>query len=396
MADKKKSVNLLPEYLRTDKNSKFLSSTIDQFIQTPDLERVDGYVGSKITPNFNPTADFYIKSFSSLRNNYSLEPAMVFKDKNSDITNVVSFDDLLNELTTQKADTNNIDKLLRSKFYSYNPMIDWDKLVNFTKYFWLPEGPEPILVATANLDVTADIIGQPSYDLPYTYTVDNETLLSYKLSNGMKISFANNTLQEEYRGRTYLVEGVGSAIKLIDYDLLGGYESMNTFYDETFDSDGLDEYPFDSDRRLPLTAEYITINRASDDLNPWSRYNRWFHEEIIKTTAEINKSNPIYLLQSRARRPIVEFKANLQLYNFGKVGISNVDYIDTVTTDALGIVNGSNGYYVDGLLLQQGDRVIFNADLDENVRGKIYRVSYSAGLSPVLSLTEIIDPSNLD
>ena len=45
MADKK-SVNLLPEYIRTDKNSKFLSSTIDQFLQTPQLERVDGYVGS--------------------------------------------------------------------------------------------------------------------------------------------------------------------------------------------------------------------------------------------------------------------------------------------------------------------------------------------------------------
>ena len=72
MADKKKSVNFLPEYLRTEKNSKFLSSTIDQFIQTPELERIDGYVGSKITPNYDPTTDCYLPESLALGKNYSL------------------------------------------------------------------------------------------------------------------------------------------------------------------------------------------------------------------------------------------------------------------------------------------------------------------------------------
>ena len=43
-----KSINLLPESLRTDKNAKFLSSTLDQLIQPPQLERIDGYIGSKL------------------------------------------------------------------------------------------------------------------------------------------------------------------------------------------------------------------------------------------------------------------------------------------------------------------------------------------------------------
>ena len=60
MASKKKSVNLLPEYLRTDKNAKFLSATMDQLINTPELERIDGYIGSKITPNYDSTVDFYL------------------------------------------------------------------------------------------------------------------------------------------------------------------------------------------------------------------------------------------------------------------------------------------------------------------------------------------------
>ena len=69
MADNKKSVNLLPEYLKTDKNSKFLSGTLDPLIQTPQLERIDGFVGSVVTPNYNPNTDFYIKEDLPLMNN---------------------------------------------------------------------------------------------------------------------------------------------------------------------------------------------------------------------------------------------------------------------------------------------------------------------------------------
>jgi hypothetical protein len=123
MADIKKSVNLLPEYLRTSKNSKFLSSTIDQLIQTPRVERVDGYVGSKLTPNYNPSTDFYIKQASLLRQNYSLEPAAIFNDQAGNVTDVVSYDDLINELSIQGAKTDNLDTLLRSKFYAYDPLI---------------------------------------------------------------------------------------------------------------------------------------------------------------------------------------------------------------------------------------------------------------------------------
>jgi hypothetical protein len=50
MANSIKTINLLPEFLRTDKNSKFLSSTADQWIKKPELERIDGYVGSTSTP----------------------------------------------------------------------------------------------------------------------------------------------------------------------------------------------------------------------------------------------------------------------------------------------------------------------------------------------------------
>lgn len=376
MADIKKSVNLLPEYLRTDKNSKFLSSTIDQFIQTPQVERLDGFVGSKITPNYNPSTDFYLDELSSLRNNYSLEPALVFKDANNNITDVVAYDDLINEIGIQGGKNSNLDAIFNSKFYSYDPLIDWDKLINFTNYYWLPTGPD---VITLEAD-PADIIGNVSY------TMSN----GYELSNGMKIEIA---------GIIYMVEGVGSSINLIDFTLLDSYGRTATVFDEKFDNVEFDGYPFDGDKKLPLIPDYITISRASADLNPWTRYNRWFHKEIIRITSEINNVPVIYPLESRAKRPVIEFKPNLKLYNFGQVGIRNIDLIDTTTTDAFTSVDGTYGYYIDGILLQQGHRIVFNADTDIDVRGKIFYVNFDlAGEVPVLRLigAEDLIPADMD
>ena len=154
----KKSINLLPEFLRTDKNSKFLSSTLDPLIQTPQLERIDSFVGSVITPNYNPSTDFYLQEDLPLRKNYALQPGLVFKNQTNEITDVVGYDDLINEISTQGGNTDNLDRLFRSKFYAYDPLICWDKLINFTQYYWLPDGPEAIEINDESLDVDTDII----------------------------------------------------------------------------------------------------------------------------------------------------------------------------------------------------------------------------------------------
>ena len=368
----KKSVNLLPEYLRTDKNSKFLASTIDQLIQTPQLERISGYVGSKITPNFDPTTDFYIPEALALRTEYPLEPALVLKDQYSNITDVVAYDDIINEVGIQGGKNLNLDRLFRSNFYSYNPLIDWDKLVNYDQYYWLFDAAESILIDQSEIDVELSIVGQATYLMPN----------GHYLSNGMKLVFLADVIPSTYKNAEFIVEGVGSSIKLINFSLLTVNESISRVVDETFDSASFDTFPFDGDKRLPLDPEYITINRASTDLNSWSRYNRWIHKDVITVTAAINNQIPVFPLNSRARRPIIEFNANIQLYNFGTTGIRSVDLIDTTTTDALKTVAGSLGYYVDGVLLEKGHRVIFNADTDSTVRGLIYEVDFDISEDP--------------
>jgi hypothetical protein len=387
MSDNKKSAQFLPSYLQTDKNKKFLSSTIDQFIQSPKLERIDGYVGTKITPNFNPVTDTYISESSSIRSHYQLEPAAVFRDSISNITDVVALDDLINEIYNQGGNNSNIDRIFRSQFYSFDPLIDWDKLINYDQYYWLPVGPDSITISTST-NIFTNIVGAASYIMPN----------GHALSNGMKVVFtATYTSESETisQDKEYIVEGVGSSIRLVDFSLLEPNGALASIYNETFDSDGFDQYGFDSDARLALTPEYITINKSSKDLNPWSRYNRWFHKDVIELTAQINNTTASFDYDFRAKRPIIEFKPNIQLYNFGRISIKNVDVIDNSTEFPLETINNQLGYYIDGVLIKQGWRIIFNNDNNINNRNKIYVVSF-APVTGLISLVEANDSGVTD
>ena len=374
MSNKKiNSVNLLPESLRTNKNSKFLASTIDQLINPADLERIDGYIGSTITPNYVSTSDIYISETSSLRRDYQLEPSLIVNDSLGNINDVIGFDDLINEISLQGGNVNNFDRLFRSSFYSYDPYIDWDKFVNYQNYYWLVNGPNILTIYRNELDIEQDIIGKTSYT--YEFTLGGESK-SISLVNGMLIRFQGNVFPSSYQDQDFFVEGVGTEIKLISYTALSSSGNLSNLYIDHFDANPFDSYPFDGDKKLPINPEYVTINRASKDLNAWSRYNRWVHKNVIQRMADLSGDQAVYPADQRARRPIIEFREDLKLYNFGTTGISNVDLIDTSTVDVFNTVEGSAGYYVDRVLLQQGNTVIFAADKDSSVRNKIYRVNF--------------------
>ena len=54
----------------------------------------------------------------------------------------------------------------------------------------------------------------------------------------------------------------------------------------------------------------------------------------------------------------------------------HVDPVDTVTQDVFSDIEGLAGYFVDGVELVSGMRVLFTADPDSFVAGKIYEVSF--------------------
>jgi hypothetical protein len=241
------------------------------------------------------------------------------------------------------------------------------------RLFYVAEDSEfnggEILVKSQVEDSAIDvnqIIGKASY------TSGN----GVKLTNGLRIQFAGNVFPEEYEGKEFYVEGVGQAIRLIDVASLETPENYVESLDDDFDASSFDDYPFDTFTTTPINPEYITINRASLDRNPWTRYNRWFHEDVVITSAELNGRAPVLPVENRAKRPIVEFEADLQLFNFGAVAVKNVQHIDTTTNDAFSYIEGQLGYYVDGVELANGDRIIFTADKDPFVNSKIWTVNF--------------------
>ena len=369
--NKVSSVSLLPEFLKTERNKKFLTSTLDQLIQKPQLERIDGYVGSIDTPTYNSTADIYISNGQP----YQLDPALIIYDNLGNIKNIQGYDDLLNELQSHGANTTNLDYLFRTDAYSYNAHIDWDKLVNYQNYYWLPRGPELLTVTTEYLDVEVDVEGKENVSVEVLTTDGSSTLT--KLSNGMVLEFSGQNVDDKYQNRAFFVEGVGSSIKLIPLDRLLVSEKFMSAYPDGFDSYGFDTLPFDNDRELPiLHAEYVTINRSSADLNAWSRYNRWVHKDVIRISALLNGIEPDFS-QGRAQRPIIEFIPNIKLFNFGTVGMDPVDLLDIETIDPFDTIAGATApIYVDGIELEEGHRVIFNASNVPDIKGKVFEVRF--------------------
>lgn len=490
----RRTADLLPTYHRTDKNTKFLASTLDQLVQQPEIERVNGFLGSKITPNYKPEVDQYITSSSKLKNDYQLEPALVISDVDKNIRSAFGYDDLVNELAFNGANVSNLNRLFRPSSYSYNPHIDWDKFVNFRQYYWLPTGPDsvtisgqrkesvstysvrdsddgyslvftpdggtinplltlyrgmtyvfnvnskfPFYVKTAYVQGPAELYsnatnngtkngqvivtiddftpnhlfyfaeGNPSAIGQFVIkTLQEDTKLDVEseilgkrtftsgnnvtLTNGMKVRFVGSVTPKYYLNKEFFVEGVGKEIVLIDYDSLQIVGVETTDLNVNFDAQPFDEYPFDDFKFVPLTPEYVTINRAALDRNPWSRYNRWVHESTISATANANGVPVEFPADKRAQRPIIEFEAGLQLFNYGNISKANIDLIDNTTTDAFRLVENSPGFYIDGISLDAGHRVIFNADTDPLVRGKVYEVKLiNINGEQRINLEEVID-----
>ena len=215
-----------------------------------------------------------------------------------------------------------------------------------------------------------------------TYTIPNGTAKGLKVSNGMKLSFGGNVIPEKYGTGFWYVEGVGQAITLVNEQDLEVKSSFNIDINVLFDDAPFDQLPFGDASVLPSRKDYITINRASPDKNSWSRYNRWFHKDVIEASAVANGALASIDQTNRATRPIIEFNMGVKLYNYGVHAKDNVDVIDNFTTDVFSTIEGSTGYNIDGIDLAPGMRVLFTADTDITVKNKIYNVDFISVTPP--------------
>jgi hypothetical protein len=205
----------------------------------------------------------------------------------------------------------------------------------------------------------------------YVGTIINELQFTVTLvPNGADVVLQDGSIAQmigtAINDRQYYVSGVGSSIRLLPVtDFVTPEE-----YVETEDPDG------STVTTQPNLPDYITIDRASIDLNAWSRSNRWFHKDVLVATATYNDTEISLPNEYRGRRPILQFRPGIRLWNMGTRGKQPVNIIDFQETDAFSDIEGSLSYSTDGYALENGSRVIFAADIDPEVRNKIYQVEF--------------------
>ena len=196
-----RSVDFLPEIFKTDTNKEFLGSTLDQLTQSPKLKQTQGFVGRKFGTGID-SGDSYVLEPTDERSNYQLEPTVVFKNDTDEVESAITYPEMINALRTRGADVSRHDRLFSSPIYSWNPLIDFDKFVNHSQYYWLPSGTDSVdvsstdILLTDNFDVTRNnasyslsgIAGtNPSITLvrggEYTFTVNQPNNKFYIQTN---------------------------------------------------------------------------------------------------------------------------------------------------------------------------------------------------------------------
>jgi len=222
--------------------------------------------------------------------------------------------------------------------------------------------------SNTRLDIEKEILGKSEY-------VSGNGI---SFSNGMMVRFSGQISPVSYgNDESWIVEGVGTGITLTKFSDLVITSGINDDVPEVlFDNSGFDADPFDDATYYAGKKDYIVINRGSRDLNPWSRYNRWFHRSVLEQAFRISGSDFDSDEKNRAKRPIIEFNPNIKLFNHGAVAKLSVDYVDDFTTDIFSKIEGSRGYNIDGEELFEGARILAIADTDTTVNNRIYEVKF--------------------
>ena len=158
MATRIRTLNFLPEIFKTTTNTQFLKATLDQLVAQPNLEKIEGYVGSKFGYGIN-AKDKYVTEPTKVRTDYQLDPGVIFLKSNTDTAqDFISYPGIIDALSVEGAKTADNSRLFSSQFYSWDSFTDLDKIINFNQYYWLPSGPEQVEVATDTVFSAANYI----------------------------------------------------------------------------------------------------------------------------------------------------------------------------------------------------------------------------------------------
>lgn len=377
----------LPVVNRTESIQRFFGSTVNQLLSSGSTQTVDAYWGRLTGRSYNQGQELFQPESDATRLNYQFVPGTVRRDAGQ-VESAVSYINWLKRLESFGADTSNHDRLFNEPGYTLDLPINIDMFVNYTNYFWL-EGNMPVIDVEPNaagpIDIDA-IVGLDQYTTPI---LSNNKSLEFV--TGLRVRFTGSHVSStsgDYEiDAVYYIENVGGhgGIKLLLSEDAAGNDKFldvtpyKVLYPKGWDLDPWDTTTWDErdffaeynalttrDREdISLNKSYIVMERWATDYNPWARSNRWFSLYALRTFGDFTGIDiePYLNRRTRAQRPIIEWCANMELFNFCKNYVENVDYVMSIE-EVVEILGGVEFFAVDEdtNFLQDGDVVLVAVD----------------------------------
>ena len=374
----------LPAINRTESLQRFFGATVNQLLSSGSTQSIDAYWGRLQGRNYNPENELFQPESSANRINYQFQPGVVRRVA-GEAEQTTSYINWLDRLGSLGADLDNHDRLFSEPGYVLDLPINADMFVNYRNYFWL-EGEMPLIEIEATITNPIDIdniVARSQYttpDLGNYKTVEFVTGLRVKFK-GSHISSTSGTYNVD---SIYYVENVGGrhGIKLVEITSANG----NNLFPETvpyrielragWDTEVWDRNLWDGTSKfeeydistsmeredINLNKSYIVMERWASDKNPWARSNKWFSKHALRIATEYNNLNlEAYLnVRTRADRPIVEFNANMELYNSCKNFVETVDYVISMD-EATSLASGVSEFFADSENAVQNNDIILVA-----------------------------------
>lgn len=243
MADNKKIYSKLPAVQQTTAIKNFFESTVEQLFSKSNTESIQGFVGSPRSQDVGITGE-YLREPTVTKRFYGLSPTVnTVNPDTGESENLIFYDELIDTLRVYGVDTTNHNKIFGETYAAFMPPVDVDKLINYSEYYWAPQGPSTIRVsgtAQAPIDIDRDVIGKVRFTPPEGKT----------FRNGMIVEFVGDYVIPQNKAYTeYIVEGVGSSIMLLpkkDNFSTRFTSSSETEYDYhsfTLDNQEINGYP---------------------------------------------------------------------------------------------------------------------------------------------------------